>query len=294
VRGKLTTQVLDRLTKMVGPPIKVGGGAMIELPPGQTPFDAIAITKDGTFLAGRSQMVKERLADAWRAPARAANSNLAQVASVLDARPVFSVVLTMSPGARQTALSDFRGEKNFFTDVVTRHKLASFSVFHDGLGWAWVDSHKPGLEAMAHISDGMMDMLRASHIAPRAMAKIFMGVLESYRGNKQADELIKRKADLWKIVESYTGDGSFKVAIYKNPASLRLTARATGKSLSDVLPAALLLPVGMFVGIARESSSSSEAPAEIAAPPPPGASKAGAKSPPRQPIKQPVRPAPRP
>jgi len=253
VRGKFATANIDRIAKLAGPATKVGGGAMIELPPGSFPFGAIAVTKDGTFLAGTTKLVKDRLADTWRAPARPTGSNLAHAASILEAKPVFSVILTMSPAARKQVVDEFKGQKNFITDVISRHKLAALSMFRDGVGWTWIDTNRAGLDAMAQISEGTMDMLRAAQVAPRGFAKILMGALESYRGNKQVDELIKRKADLWKIVESYTGDGNFKVAIDKNPATLRLTARATGKSLSDVIPAGMMLPGAMFFLVSRSA-----------------------------------------
>jgi hypothetical protein len=254
VRGKFTTATIDRIAKVAGPAPaqRVGNAALLELPAGQFPFGAIAVTKDGTLLAGGTVLVKERLAETWKSPPRPTGSNLAQVASVLEGKPVFAFAMTLSPASRTKLLAEFKGEKNFITDVITRHKLAAFSMFRDGIGWTWIDSTKQGLDAMAQISEGTMDMLRAAHVAPRGFAKIMLGALESYRGKKEVDELIKHKADLWTIVENYTGDGNFKVAIDKNPATLRLTARATGKSLSDVLPAGMLLPVGMFLVVGRE------------------------------------------
>lgn len=254
VRGKFTTATIDRIAKVAGPASKIGAGALIELPPGQFgPLGAIAVTKDGTLLAGTAKLVKDRLADAWRAPARPAGGNLAQIAAVIDAKPVFAVALTMSAAAKTQAAAEFKNQKNFITDVVARHKFAALSLFHDGVGYTWVDSTKPGLDAMAEITDGAFEMMRAAHVAPRAMAKIMTGAMESYRGsnNKQIDELLRRKPELVKIVESYTGDGKFKVAIDKNPATLRLTARATGKSLSDVVPAGILLPGAMWLLVAR-------------------------------------------
>ena len=256
VRGKFTTATIDRISKVAGPATKIGGGALIELPPGQFGFfGAIAVTKDGTLLAGTTKLVKDRLADTWKPPARAAGSSLAQVASVIDAKPIFALALTLSPAAKASATTEFKGHKNFITDVIARHKLAALSLFHDGVGFVWIDSSKPGLDAMAQITEGVFDMMRAAHVAPRGWSKIMMGAMESYRGtgNKQVDELLKRKADLQKIVESYTGDGNFKVAIDKNPATLRLTARATGKSLSDVVPAGILMPAALWLMIGRSA-----------------------------------------
>jgi hypothetical protein len=283
VRGKFAIANLEKMAKLVGPVTKVGGGGLIELPPGKLPFNALAVTKDGTLLAGTTQLAKDRLADAWKPPARPPSSNLANVASIVDARPIFAIALTLSPTARKQILDEFRGTQNFITDVVTRHKLAALSVFHDGIGWTWIDSSKQGLDAMAQMSEGMMDVLRAAQIAPRGMAKIMLGALDSYRGNKQVDELVRHKADLWKIVEMYTGDGNFKVAIDKNPSTLRLTARATGKSLSEVVPAGMALPGAMFFLLAR---SEPKPPMTMPTPTP--------TTPPRLSPKPPQKPQPRP
>lgn len=282
VRGKFTTATIDRIAKVAGPAQaqRVGAAAMLELPPGQFPFGAIAVTKDGTFLAGGTALVKERLAETWKTPARPPGSNLAQVASVLEQKPVFAFAMTLSPASRTKLLAELKGEPNFAADVIARHKLAAFSLYRDGIGWAWIDSSKQGLDAMAQISEGMLDILRSAHVAPRGFAKIMIGALESYRGKKEVDELLKRKADLWKIVESYTGDGNFKVAIDKNPATLRLTVRATGKSLSDVVPTGVLLP-GVVVFLA----DSTKQPAPLAPAPAPT---------PRLSPKPPVKPAPAP
>ena len=290
VRGKFSVATLDRIAKVLGPSTKVGGGAMIEMGQNQMgPITAVGVTKDGTLLAGTSQAIKDRLADTWKAPARATGSNLAHVATALEGKPVIAFALTLSPNARKQVLAEFKGQKNFMSDVIARHKLLSFSIFTDGIGWTWIDSNKAGLDAMAQVSEGMMDMLRAAQIAPRGFAKIAMGALDSYKGNKQVDELIRRKADLWKIVESYSGDGNFKVAIDKNPATLRLTARATGKSLSDVLPAGLMLPGMMWAVIGRSAPPPTSSPA-IAVPP---AQPAQPAKPPKLSPKPPA-PAPKP
>ena len=57
-----------------------------------------------------------------------------------------------------------------------------------------------------------------------------------------------------KIVETYTGDGNFKVQVDKDPKTYRLSVRATGKTLAEVLPGALILPgmgAAMFVGMRK-------------------------------------------
>jgi hypothetical protein len=134
---------------------------------------------------------------------------------------------------------------NFATDIITRHKAASLSVFADGIGWQWADSKAGGLDSMASISEGLVDIFRAAQIAPRGFAKIVLGGLDSYKGaSKQVDALLAHKADVLKIVDTYTGDGSFKVKIDKDPKALKLNVRLTGKSLSEVLPLGMVVPMG--------------------------------------------------
>lgn len=270
VRGKFTTDTVEKIGKALGekPFATAGGGKVIAI--GKDKAMGLGVTKDGVLVAGTPRLVSDRvLGGGWKAPARPANSNLAYVADVINARPVFAVVLTMSAGARKDAIA--RLGKNFLSDVIGRHKVAAFSVFADGVGWTWVDTTRPGLDQMAMVSDGMIEILRAAQIAPRGIAKIALGALDSYKGtSKQVDEVIKHKPDLLKIVSMFTGDGAFKVAVDKDPAKLRMTVRATGKSLSEVVPGGLILPGVLFALIARAPSPPPPStPATIAKPPAP-------------------------
>ncbi|MBC7977086.1 MAG: hypothetical protein H7138_19080 [Myxococcales bacterium] len=243
VHGRFTVANLDKIAKMAGgASSRVGSSPLVELG-GTKPV--IGLTRDNVLLIGTPSLVRDRLADGWKAPSHDAGSSLGTLADVITTKPVLAVVLTMSPAARAEALRKLNGP-GFAADVVTRHKAAAFSVFRDGIGWTWIDSTKAGLDAMEQVSNGSLDLLRAAQIAPRGIAKIAIGALESYRGTSpQLDDLIKHKADLTKIVETYTGDGSFKVASDKNPRTLRLTVRATGKTVSEVVPFGLLVPLAI-------------------------------------------------
>jgi hypothetical protein len=229
---------------------------------------AIAVTKDGVMLAGTSALVRDRLADGWAPPARPPGSSLAYAAEVLSQKPVYALVLTMSQAARAEAVQAMGG-KNFLTDLVQRHKLASVSVFHDGIGWTWVDSSRAGLESMAQMSEGLIDLLRAAQIAPRGFAKIALGALDSYRGvDPRLDQVIRRKGDLMKIVEAYTGDGKFDAKVDKDPRALKLTVRATGKSLSEVVPTGFMLPLAAL-GLVTRGADHDGGPMEMPAAPSP-------------------------
>ena len=257
VHGNFSAAQLDKIAGTTGSKVvKVGGGAMLE-----TGKDAVGVTKDKVLLAGAASLVRDRLADAWKAPAHGAGTTLGNVGAVIDGKPVFAVVLTMSAAARKEAIKAIGGGQNFATDVIQRHKLAAFAVYHDGIGWQWIDSNKSGLDAIALISDGFIDVLRAANIAPRGFAKIVMGGLDSYKGDKRVDELLKHKDDIQKLVESYTGDGTFQKKLDKDPNKLTLTVRLTGKSLSDVVPLVLpLVGAGAFLGL-REGGRPATVPA---------------------------------
>ncbi len=240
VHGKFSTAVVDKIGKMTkGTVTKVGSGMMVETTPNDP---AIGVTKDGVMLAGTANLVRDRLADSWKTPPHSAGTNLGYAADVINAHPVYAVVLTMSASARKQVIQGVGG-KNFVTDLVTRHKMGSFSVFADGVGWSWVDSNKAGLDQIAMMSEGLLELMKAAQIAPRAVAKIALAGMDSYKGtNKQIDALIARKADVLRLVDTYTGDGNFKVSINKDQAKLRLDVRATGKSLSEVVSAGMFLP----------------------------------------------------
>jgi len=269
IHGKFSTTTIDRSAKAAGKAsMKVGAGAWFDAGDG----NAVAVTKSGTLLVGTQSLIKDRLADAWKAPAMTAGQ-LANAREILGQKPVFALVVNLSPTARAQALAELKG-KNFVTDHIKRHKLWSFSVYRDGIGWSWIDSSRAGLDAMAQMSDGFVDVRRASQIAPRGFGKILLGGLESYKGtNKQVDAILRRRADLLKLVETYTGDGQFKAQIDTDPRTLKLTARLTGKSLSEVMPLGGLLPIGVAWATLVRGSDQSPPPMMIAPPPPPAPAK---------------------
>ncbi len=281
VRGKLSASVVDTIASRTGKQVTtLGGGKLIDMG-GTEP--SIGVTKDGVMLAGTPRLVKERLNPGWRPPNKRAGANLGYAAQTIDGKPVFSVSVALSGAARGELVKQLGPKQNFITDLAKRHKSWSFSVFHDGIGWSWVDSNRAGLDQVAQMSEGMVDLMRAAQIAPRGIAKILLAAIDSYKGNREVDQVIRRKADIWKIVETYTGDGNFKVAVNKDPNKLRLDVRCTGKSLSEVLPAGLVVPGVAFSLFAMRGKSVASEPYEtpaIAVPPPP-------RPPPKAPPKRP-------
>ncbi len=257
VHGTFAPTFLDKISKLDGKPVtRIGANPMLDTGDG----NAVAL-KNGTLIVGKLALVKERLADTWKAPSHAAGTSLGVAADMLGGHPVFGMAMTLSPATRRDILAKQGSDKNFLTDLVQRGKGSTFSVYRDGLGWSWLDSTAAGLEQMAQVSDGTVDVLRAAQIAPRGFAKIALASLDSYKGRSaQIDDLIAHKADLSKIASQFSGDGQFKAKTDKDGKNLKLTVRLTGKSLSDVVPAGVLVPLAAIGLIVKRT----EPPAPVA------------------------------
>ena len=261
VHGKLAPGVIENIARMSGQTAtKHGGASVADL--GDT---AVALTKDGVLLFGTPAAVHERIADGWRAPSHAAGTTLGRIAEQLAQKPVFALAMALSQAARDDATKNL--ERGVALDILRRHRLAVFAVFHDGVGWTWVDSTKDGLDQFAQMSDGFVQLLRGSQIAVRGLAKIGLAALESYRGDSRIDALLGRKADLLKIIDAYVGDGTFRVKVDTDAKALRHSVRLVGHGVADVLPLGALVPLGalgawMMMGRRAEA----QPPAAIAVP----------------------------
>lgn len=212
----------------------------------------LGMTKSGVLIVGPRAWVEPRIDDDWKAPKRARGSAAATVASYLDARPWFLAALRVDDKAA-SALAKEAGD-NVIGDLVAGHELAILALHHDGFAMHWKDRSAAGLDRVALMTDGMIELMRAAHVAPRGIAKIVIAALPSYAGkDKELDQLLARKDDLLKVVNEYTGDGKFKVDVKKSAKARTLSVRATGKSFSDVVPAAMLVPFGALFMVAEAS-----------------------------------------
>ena len=72
-----------------------------------------------------------------------------------------------------------------------------------------------------------------------------------------------------KIVESYSGDGNFNVTVNKEPKSFKVTVRATGKTISEVVPAGFLVPLAVVGTLSARSKDEAELNGPLMMPPPP-------------------------
>jgi hypothetical protein len=237
-RGKFPKDLVDKLAKVAGgTPGTIDGRATLEV-------DAstfIGTARNGALLIGPRAWVEPRVDDDWKAAKRKKGSAWATIAKYLDAKP-FLLAASKLDATDATATGKELGA-NFLSDLATSHELAILALAHDGLSFYWKDRTKDHLARVALATDGVLDLMRAGHVAPRGMAKLLVAAIDSYAGTSpELDELIAHKDELLAVVESYSGDGKFKADVKKDTKARTLTVHATGKKLSDVIPMALLVP----------------------------------------------------
>ena len=229
----------------------------------------LGMTRSGTILVGTTALVRPRLADAWRAPPRPARSTLARVAQALDEKPF--ALYAFQPSRTLIREIERKGGDNYGVDLVKDTSLAILGLRADGVMWAGYMRSRSGAERLAMASDGVIDLMRASQIAPRGVAKLAVAALDSYRGkSKDLDLLIRHKADILKIVDQYTGDGQFKATIDKDPRQRSVVVHALAGHISEVLPIGFLIPMGVggaLYGMRSGSTATPSGPAWRAQPP---------------------------
>lgn len=254
-RGTFPVDFLEKVAAVAGGTTgAIDGRTTLELDASRF----LGMTRDGTLIVGPKAWVEPRVDDDWKAPKRKKGSAWAAIAKRLDARP-FLLIAAKLDEASASELAKEAGEP-FVSDLITGGELAILALHTDGVAFHWKDRSEDGLDRVALATEGLIELTRAAHVAPRGVAKIAVAVLGSYQGmNKDVDALIARKDDLLDVIEEYTGDGKFKVSFDTDNKARTLTVRATGKSLSDVIPAAVFIPAGAFLFLA----------AGEAAPPPP-------------------------
>jgi hypothetical protein len=251
VRGHFPPDLIAKIAKTSGAHVDtIDGRSAIAL----DRKTYLGMSQSGSILVGTPALVRPRLGNNWRAPARPHRSALARMATALDEKPFAMYAFQPSRGLiREVAR---RGHDNYGVDLLKDTQLAIFSLRADGVMWAGYMRSRRGAERLALASDGLVDLMRAAQIAPRGFVKIAVASLDSYRGkSKDLDVLIRHKNDLLKIVDQYTGDGKFRAQIDKDPRERSVVVHALAGHISEVLPIGFLVPMGV-IGYLTEGRTS--------------------------------------
>jgi len=270
VRGNFPAGLIDKIAATSGgvKTVKLRGRTAI-LEDGMM----LASAPDGSLLFGHPKLVRPRALRPIRKGSPRRGTVNARALKVFDQRPFFALVSSPSRMALQRMQREMSAmRENAFSDLISGHSFAAVALKHNGVMWTIATKANKGIERARMASQGLLNLMRASHFAGRGLSNIFFASLDSYRGrDRNLDTIIGMKRDLMKLVEDFTGDGKFKERIDVNRRARTVTVTAIGRSLSDVLPLAGALPAGaaaflLFSAGAPKSMSSSTKARAVPAP----------------------------
>lgn len=259
LRGTFPADLPGTLAKSMGGKAgAVDGRSTATMPDGTV----IGTSKSGALLIGKATMVNPRLANAWKAPARTKGSPWARIATALDGKPFFLVA--SKPSAASIAMVQKDLGDNFGRDLIVNHSVAVFAASATGIAWVYEAKDAAFAKRMETASQGMVDLLRAAHLAPRGMVQVAVAALPSYaKMSKEIDAVLASKDKLVDAVWDMTGDGKFAARIRVD--GKLVTAQLTGKKFSDVVPASFVVGLGAIGALTARASQKDEA---YASPPP--------------------------
>lgn len=244
IRGNFPLNLLTRVAGMAQQSVtKINGHPTVTAPGNQA---LVAFVKaDSVLLVGTPALVKARLSKKWRRARAKRGSASARFAGLLRQKPFFAVASSLSAAASSHLQKMLpKGPDKFLGQVLTEHKYAAIAAFHNGIGWSWVDKGSlDGYKRAVMASEGILALFRSMHFGARGLAKVVLSVVDSYASVPQVAMIAKHKKDILAMVNGLTGSGKFKVTWKKNPRTKSMEVRATGKSLSSVIPMAGLVPL---------------------------------------------------
>ncbi len=253
-RGTFPADLPATIAKSVGAKTAtVDGRTTATMPDGTV----IGMTRSGALVAGHGAWVNARVANSWKASARPRGSAYDRIATALAAKPFFLVA--SKPSADLVAQMTKDIGDNFGRDLLVNHQVGVLALSANGVTWMYEAKDAAFARRMKTASEGMIDLMRAAHLAPRGVAQIAVAALPSYaRMSKEIDAIIGAKDQLMTAVWDLTGDGKFAARV-KLDGNL-VTATATGKKFSDVVPASFV--VGLAgIGFLTAGKSEDKAPA---------------------------------
>ncbi len=230
---------------------------------------AVARTRDGQVLVGTRALVEERLKKGWKAPAGKAGSGAAELRAALGERPLLTVVFAPGSAARQLMTSR-AADDPALRDIAAGLSQARFSVLRNGVSWRYVATDRNGYQAAVLASEGILDLMRASHLFARGIARLVLSAVRTHvRSEPKLQAIVARETELLRLVDQLTGDGRFAASVSRSPAKNTVTVKATGRTLSQVVPVAGVFPLaaaGAFFAL-RMGKEATPPPVESSAPP---------------------------
>jgi len=268
VRGNLPADAVDKIAGATGMSAKkVGAGRAVAVHEGK---QLVGIAADGTLIAGSAALVTQRLSAKWK-PTKATP----RLAALLDGKPFLALVSTPSNRAIRRISKELSDPDDALArDMFSAHTFAALAFAHDGLWWTWTDRTARGFNRASLASDGVIELMRAGHLGTRGMVRVALAALGSFAGADPAVAAIDRnQATILRIVEAFTGDGTFQVQVDKSAATRTVSVHAWDKELARVIPGvgavAVIGAIGAIAfsgGVVHKKEAATAAPAAKAKP----------------------------
>jgi hypothetical protein len=129
-------------------------------------------------------------------------------------------------------------------DLLIGQESSAFAVSWNGVWWSYTARSPAGCQRALLATDGVIQLTRAGHLALRGVSRVGLALVDSYAAEPGVAEIVAHKQDLLRIVDGWSGDGTFVVTVDRQAAARGVTARLRGKSLAEVLPLAGLAVIG--------------------------------------------------
>jgi len=268
VRGKFPAAWVDGLAPLAREHFEVEGQKAAVI--GEA---AVARTRDGQVLVGTRALVEERLKKSWKPAASKAGTLAAESRTALAERPLFSVIFAPGAQARQLMIAR-TADDPVHADLVAGMAQVRFSILRNGVSWRFVATDKNAYAAAVLSSEGLLELMRASHLFARGIARLALAAVRTHaRSQPKLAPIVAREKELLRLVDQLTGNGKFAATVSRGAAKNTVTVKATGRSLSDVVPVAGVFPLAaagawFALGTRKEASPPMESSAAAAAPPP--------------------------
>jgi hypothetical protein len=266
VRGNIPADLIDNIAGASGmPTTEVKGVATLS----PEPEMLCAVGPRGEVLFGTKAWVEPRLSKSWKRERAGAIAKGAE--ALLDKKP--TVLLASGPSKRwvRKVSRELANEPEaaLLVDLATGHSFLAVSILHNGVEWTTTARTKSGYARAVRASDGAVELMRSFHHASRGVARVLLAAIPSYKGtNEVVDAIVAHADEIMKLVENTTGDGTFKVERDASAGKRTVHITATGDDLSDVLPAAGVVPVlgaaGFFLVASEKKAMDMDMPAAAA------------------------------
>lgn len=223
----------------------------------------VAMAPNGQLLAATPGLLDARLAKGWKRTSR-------DEAPALAGKPFLALFASPSAGAKELVRRNQDDDTRAAAAPVLAMIDASLSLRHDGVSWTYQGADRDAFEIAALASDGIIHLMRSAHLFGRGAARLILAGLRAHGGHDPGiAAVLAHEKELLRLVDAWTGDGRFVAVIERKPARNTVMVRATGRSLSHVLPLAGILPVAgaaAYLGLRSGGSAPATVEAGAAAP----------------------------